>query len=102
MAEEALAIAIYCSLKHFGNFEAAVVAAVNHMGASDITGALTGSLMGAALGYNAIPARLKDNVELQDLLLSMADGLWNDSMLQQAMNKEADLDSAAKRQLLAC
>lgn len=102
MAEEALAIAIYCSLKHFGNFEAAVVAAVNHMGASDTTGALTGSLMGAALGYNAIPARLKDNVELQDLLLSMADDLWNGSMLQQEMHEKADTTSAEERHLLAC
>lgn len=91
MAEEALAIALYCSLKHFGRLEAALIAAVNHGGASDATGALTGAIMGVALGYKAIPARLTERVELQDLTLRMADDLWTASQFNQ---EEALLQNA--------
>jgi ADP-ribosylglycohydrolase len=54
VAEEALAIAVYCALTG-GTFEAAVLAAVNHSGDSDSTGAITGNLLGAAGGRSAIP-----------------------------------------------
>lgn len=37
--DEALAIAIYCSLRYPDNFSKAVIAAVNHIGDSDSTGA---------------------------------------------------------------
>ena len=53
--EEALAIALYCALKHFDSFENAMIAAVNHAGDSDSTGAVTGNILGAAIGYEAIP-----------------------------------------------
>lgn len=75
-AEEALAIAIYCAVKYFSNFERAVVAAVNHGGDSDSTGAVLGNILGAAVGYEAIPQHFKDNVELHDVMLHMADDLW--------------------------
>ena len=48
--EEALAIALYCALKHFDSFEEAMIAAVNHGGDSDSTGAVTGNILGAAVG----------------------------------------------------
>jgi ADP-ribosylglycohydrolase len=54
VAEEALAIAVYCALTG-GTFEAAVLAAVNHSGDSDSTGAITGNLLGAAGGRSAVP-----------------------------------------------
>lgn len=74
--EEALAIALYCSLKHFDNFENAMIASVNHGGDSDSTGAVTGNILGAAIGYEAIPQFYKDDLEMHDLILHMADYLY--------------------------
>lgn len=42
VAEETLAIAIYCSLKYSDDFDKAIIASVNHSGDSDSTGAVTG------------------------------------------------------------
>lgn len=50
VGEEAIAIAIYCSLKYKNDFGKAVIAAVNHDGDSDSTGAITGNILGAFLG----------------------------------------------------
>lgn len=76
VGDEALAIALYCALKHFDNFEEAVIAAVNHAGDSDSTGAVTGNILGAAVGYEAIPQYFKDDLEMHDLILHMADDLY--------------------------
>lgn len=75
VAEEALAIAIYCSLRYEGNFSAGVIAAVNHDGDSDSTGAITGNILGALVGYNAIEQKWKENLELADVILEIADDL---------------------------
>ena len=74
--EEALAIALYCALKHFDSFEDAMIAAVNHGGDSDSTGAVTGNILGAAVGYEAIPQYYKEDLEMHDLILHMADDLY--------------------------
>ena len=74
--EEALAIALYCALKHFDSFEDAMIAAVNHGGDSDSTGAVAGNILGAAVGYEAIPQFYKDDLEMHDLILHMADDLY--------------------------
>ena len=74
--EEALAIALYCALKHFDSFEDAMIAAVNHGGDSDSTGAVTGNILGAAIGYEAIPQFYKDDLEMHDLILHMADDIY--------------------------
>ena len=76
VAEETAAIAIYCSLAYFDDFEGALIAAVNHGGDSDSTGAVTGNILGAAIGYDAIPQHFKDDVELHDVILRVADDLW--------------------------
>ena len=56
VAEEALAISLYCALCA-GDFESGVVLAVNHDGDSDSTGAITGNLLGAIMGAESIPSR---------------------------------------------
>lgn len=76
VAEETAAIAVYCALKYFDNFEEALIASVNHKGDSDSTGAVTGNILGAAIGYDALPAYYKDNVELLDVMLQVCDDLW--------------------------
>ncbi len=75
VAEEALAIAIYCSLKFQDDFKEAVIRSVNHGGDSDSTGIVTGCILGAYLGTQAIPAQWKDQVELAAVTMKMADDL---------------------------
>lgn len=74
--DEAFAIAIYCTVKYFDDFEKAEIAAVNHKGDSDSTGAVTGNLLGAAVGYDALSQHFKDKLELHDIILHVADDLW--------------------------
>lgn len=76
VGDEAFAIAIYCSLRHFDNFRMALAAAVTHGGDSDSTGAVTGNILGTAIGYEAIPQDFKDDLEMHDLILHMADDLY--------------------------
>ena len=76
--EEALAMALYSAVgaEHAGaDLETAVTLAVNHDGDSDSTGAITGSILGALRGEQAIPARWLDHLELRDLVATVADDL---------------------------
>ncbi len=73
VAEETLAIAIFCALRHQDDFSGGIVAAVNHSGDSDSTGAVTGNILGALLGYEAIDAKWKKDLELSDIILKIAD-----------------------------
>ena len=74
--DEALAIAVYCALRHPDDFSGAVIAAVNHGGDSDSTGAITGNIVGAWVGYDAIEEKWKNALELRDIILEMADDLF--------------------------
>ena len=76
VAEETLAIAVYCCAKYFDDFEKAMIASVNHGGDSDSTGAVTGNILGAAIGYEAIPKHFKADLQLHDVILHVADDLW--------------------------
>jgi len=75
VGEEALAISIYCALKYQDNFKRALIAAVNHNGDSDSTGAITGNILGAYLGINKIPVEWVEKVELREALMKIADDL---------------------------
>ena len=48
---------------------------MNHSGDSDSTGAVTGNILGALCGYEAIEEKWKKNLELSDVILEMADDL---------------------------
>ena len=65
VAEEALAISVYCALAYPDDFRAAVLLAVNHSGDSDSTGAIAGNILGALLGVDAIPSEWLDRLELR-------------------------------------
>lgn len=80
VAEEALAIAIYCSLKYKDKFSKGVIAAVNHKGDSDSTGAITGNILGALVGYEAIEQKWKENLEISDTILRVADLIYERSI----------------------
>lgn len=75
--DESLAMAIYCTVKYFNNFEQAMIASVNHRGDSDSVGAVTGNILGVVVGYDAIQQSFKDNLELHDVILHVADDIWN-------------------------
>ena len=75
MGDEALAIAVFCALRHPDDFDAAIVAAVNHKGDSDSTGAIAGNLLGARLGLAGIPEKFLTRLELADIITEMADSL---------------------------
>lgn len=79
IAEEALAIAIYCSLKYADNFKESLIASVNHDGDSDSTGAITGNIIGAKLGISRIPSEWINKVELSEVILEIAEDLFDGS-----------------------
>lgn len=83
VAEETLAIAIYCSLKYQNDFDQAIIASVNHSGDSDSTGAITGNILGAYLGFEAIPAKYIDHLEIKDIILEIADDLYHDCTISE-------------------
>ena len=74
VAEEALAIAIYCALRS-DSFEEGVTLAVNLTGDSDSTGAIAGNLLGALHGVEAIPQRWLELLELREVITTVADDL---------------------------
>lgn len=73
VAEEALAIAVYCAIKHPDDPAQALCSAVNHSGDSDSTGAITGNLVGARCGYAALPENLLRGLELSEVLRELAE-----------------------------
>lgn len=83
VAEETLAIAIYCALRYEHDFSAGIIAAVNHDGDSDSTGAVTGNILGAINGYDSIEAKWKNNLELMDVLLEMSDDLCHGCLMSE-------------------
>jgi ADP-ribosylglycohydrolase len=74
VAEEALAIGLYCALGA-KDFEDGIILAVNHSGDSDSTGTITGNLLGAAAGVEAIPHRWLAQLEMRSTIESIADDL---------------------------
>ncbi|MGV8940022.1 MAG: ADP-ribosylglycohydrolase family protein [Lysobacter sp.] len=75
VAEEALAIAVYCALVA-RNFKHGVIMAVNHDGDSDSTGAIVGNLLGAMHGVKAIPAAWLEPLELRAVITELAEDLY--------------------------
>ena len=74
VADEALAIALLCALTA-PDYESGVRLAVNHDGDSDSTAAITGNLLGAMHGVEAIPKRWLISLELRRVIIETADDL---------------------------
>lgn len=103
IAEEAWAIALYCAIRHVDNIEEAIIAAVNHDGDSDSTGAICGNIMGAIYGYDAIKRlnlccprgrNLEQTLELTPVILSLADDLYTSCII----GEHLPLDTPKKKQ----
>ena len=75
VGDEALAIALYCALRHEDDLSACLIASVNHRGDSDSTGAVAGNILGARIGEAAMEEKWKTDLELRELIQDLADRL---------------------------
>ena len=71
VAEEALAITLYCALVA-ADFRGGVLLAVNHSGDSDSTGSMVGNLLGALLGTEALPEEWLQGLQARALVEQVA------------------------------
>lgn len=71
VAEEALAIGLWCALAA-DSLEQGIVWAVNHSGDSDSTGLIAGHFLGLIHGPDAISSRWLDKLELRDVIEQVA------------------------------
>ena len=55
MGEEAVALALYCDLRHPDSYEKVAIRGANTNGDSDSIACIAGSISGAFLGEDAIP-----------------------------------------------
>ena len=101
--DDAWAIALYCVVRHIGSIEDAIIAAVNHDGDSDSTGAVCGNIMGAIYGYEAMKHKrlfcpqdkeLEQTLELSNIILTLADDLYTSCII----SEYAPIDTPEKRQ----
>lgn len=90
VGDDALAIAVFSVMRHIDNFEDCIVCAVNHDGDSDSTGAIAGNIIGAILGYSAIPKHYIENLEIESILVSVADDLCADVGIREVNLRVSD------------
>ena len=81
VAEEALAVALYCALRYENDFSAGIIASVNHDGDSDSTGAITGNILGALCGYDRIDEKWKRDLQFDDLIAYLSEQCFETSTL---------------------
>lgn len=74
VAEEALAIGLWCALSA-DSFEQGVINAVNHSGDSDSAGLIAGHLLGIQYGPAAIPARWYQRLEMRGVIERVAEDI---------------------------
>lgn len=92
VAEETLAIALYCAIRHLDSVEDAIIASVNHSDDSDSTGSVCGNIMSAIYEYEHLKERnifcrqgrkLEDTLELADVILAIADDLFTSCIISE-------------------
>jgi ADP-ribosylglycohydrolase len=75
IAEEAVAMALYCVMRHPTDYLSAVRLAANISGDSDSVASIAGGILGARLGTRAIPADWVARLENREYLSDLADRL---------------------------
>jgi len=73
---EVLAGVLYACLTCNGDFDAAMITAVNHSGRSAAVGSITGAVLGAILGEQALPEFYLESLEPTQYLLELADDMY--------------------------
>ena len=81
LGEEAVALALYCFLKHPDDYKEVVIRGANTNGDSDSIACIGGSISGAYLGFNVIPDEWVKEIEKSEYL--------NDLATRLAENKES-------------
>ncbi len=71
-AAECVAGMVYATTVHMANFDEAMIVSVNHSGRSGCVGALTGAVMGARLGQEALPEFYLESLEIAPYLQELA------------------------------
>lgn len=77
VGEEAVACAMYCFWRYSSDFQSAILAAINIDGDSDSVGAITGAVLGAKLGVEAIPSNWRTEVEDSEYLHELGKRLYH-------------------------
>lgn len=77
VAEEALAIAVFCSIRYENDLNKALIAAVNHSGDSDSTGSITGNILGAILGMDGIDPNWIEKLDVTEIVNDFIDFIDN-------------------------
>ena len=90
-ASEVLAGALYACMTCHGDFDTAMITAVNHSGRSAAVGAITGAVLGLRFGEDALPEFYLESLEPVHLLRQLADDLAQSSVLDR-MNRLFDDD----------
>ncbi len=62
--------------KYQNDFEKAIAASLNHNSDIDSTGAVTGNIVGPFLGYDKIPHKYLNNLELKEEILDISKDLF--------------------------
>ena len=71
-ADQCLAGALYACLASGGDFDTAMIVAVNHSGKSAAVGAMVGAILGAKLGRDALPDFYLESLEVVDVLTELS------------------------------
>ena len=74
-AMNCVAGAIYASIANQHDFDTAMITAVNHSGYSSAVAAITGAILGAKMGYHALPDFYVESLEAVKALCALADDM---------------------------
>ena len=66
---------VYATMIHPANFDEALIVSVNHSGNSCAVGALTGAVLGARLGEDALPEFYLESLEPVQVLQELAEDM---------------------------
>jgi ADP-ribosylglycohydrolase len=95
IAEEAVAMALYCVIRRPADFAASLRLAANIAGDSDSVAALAGGIQGARLGTSAIPPAWVARLENREYLTKLAERLADKKAASLAAPRRAPDGSAA-------
>ena len=74
-AMNCVAGAIYASIANRDDFDTAMITAVNHSGYSSAVAGITGAILGAKMGYSALPDFYLESLEPVKELCQLADDM---------------------------
>lgn len=90
-ASDCLAGAMYACLMCGEDFDSAMIVAINHSGKSAAVGALTGAILGAKLGIEALPEFYLESLDVVQVLEQLAADLYQGSPTSGLFDDDWDL-----------